>query len=204
MRPLVSFQLSFPVLELIEEEAVAVPVSSLKTRDLLWALSIFGVDTSCWGVGENKSATDLLQELIDEESSLRIDQKGLQRWVSVVTAVIRNNLGLTLVEDFILLKNGQRRARTNKLPGGKIKSGELPRQALLRELAEELKLDRKQYSYGLVSQRFERRPSKSYPSLHSVYEIYEFRVDLAADVEIKEGYAVKAKEGELHFAWKRM
>lgn len=146
-------------------------------------LTSFGVDLTLWGKGNAKTVVDLTQEIVDGECYLRIDDKGIARMVNIVKMYINdlNRLGWHLVEQSQILPDGRTRIR-NQDPSGKIRQGESPEKALLREMKEELRLNEGEFTFLALSPENEQRPSDSYPGLKCVYVVHGFQVILKPEV----------------------
>lgn len=146
-------------------------------------LTSFGVDLNLWGKEKAKTVRDLTQEIMDGECYLQIDDEGLARMVNIVKMYISdlNRPGWHLVEQSQILPDDQIRIR-NQDPSGKIRQGESPEMALLREMKEGLSLNEGEFTFSALSPKKEQRPSDSYPGLKCVYVVYGFQVILKPGV----------------------
>lgn len=141
-------------------------------------LSDFGVPTSLWGLGEAKKTQDLVKEISEGESYLRIDADGVFRIVEIVKMFLYPPPHHP-ARDCLLMEVGQyfpdgRYRERNQHPAGKVKRGESPKDAFLREAKEELKLDAF-FEILALPVLSESRPSKSYPGLPCLYIVHGFR-----------------------------
>jgi ADP-ribose pyrophosphatase YjhB (NUDIX family) len=153
-----------------------------------------------WGQGGNKSLTDLIKEIMRRESYLRIDNRGISRIVRMVKMrIIRD--GQLLIEDRQIFPDGCER-KVSRIPGGKISSHELPQEALIREMREELYCEKQQFRFSTKGVQLQEKQSISYPSLLTVYEMHTFDVVLDPQVVIPDNFQTKDENGtHLFFKW---
>lgn len=150
-------------------------------------LKNFGVETLQWGKGEAKTVADFFQELVRGESYLRIDGEGIFRVTEIVKMFISKNLA---PDDGLLLEWGQYlpddRYRERQIhPAGKMKRGESPEEALLREAKEELGISRHDLcELSRLPLKVESRAARSYPGLECLYLIHGFKMVVVSGAEI--------------------
>ncbi len=177
----------------------------LTTGKLIRILQIFGVPVENWGTGEAKRVRDLYKEINEGESHLRIDHTGITRVVEIVKMHFRSpqpGEEVILKEVFQILPDGRRKNR-NQEPGGKIKSGETPDEALKREIWEEVRLEPEDFNHTVLPTRRELRPSKSYPGITCAYIIHPFKIvpNIGTHV-LRPQFETTEDDGTiLHFEW---
>lgn len=169
-------------------------------------LSQSGVDLSQWGKGEACTVEQFLDELGAEESVLRFYADGsIARVLRVVKLIITDPEKGTLLEDYQILPDGRRKDRQHT-PGGKIGNHETPREAVVREMDEELNLKSFDYLFKMERPHIEEKPSRSHPTLRSIYEMHPAYITtyLHDDAKIEDGYNTIDKEDgktRLFFRW---
>jgi 8-oxo-dGTP pyrophosphatase MutT (NUDIX family) len=167
-------------------------------------LSTLDVPVTSWLSGKTKTVDDLAAEILAGESFLRIDARGVRRVVAVAVADFRDSRSQQLLEVEQVFPNGRRRER-NELPGGRIKSGKTPEEAICAEIEQELHLPASTYKLAAepVFQEQEREGgSSSFPGLWSVYQKYIFRARLLID--LPDPYIVTETEEGIQqvFSWR--
>lgn len=188
-------------------------MTELTLRTLLCQV---GIPLTSWG-GKNKDVPQLFKELTDGECDLRIrldtttGTLGLVRVTNIVKMEIvdaDNSRRGNLLECFQTLPNGQIRDRKRKMPSGKIKTGELPKTVLGRELEEELELEPSDwYITGQPEVYEESNESPSYPGLNSVYVIHRFQISISMDSPaLMDKFSIlDPSDGSiLHFEWEHL
>lgn len=158
-----------------------------------------GVDLSPWGKGEAKTLAEFFEEFQRGECTIVIDPVlGFTRVLSIVRMLIHHPSKGWVVEKYHILPDGRRRER-NKAPAGKMRFGEQPQDALVRELKEELALTndekRTSYTWGFEETRDEEKASKSYPGIRSVYRVNDFLVLIDFAAAIPEGFTTREVVG---------
>lgn len=170
-------------------------------------ITLHGLEFMLWAhrAPEDISAIrQLLNELSLGESFLRIDESGnIFRVLRIVKLIINDQEKGTLLEDYHITADGRRKDR-QRSPSGKIGNHEDPEEAVVREMLEELHLEKKSYAFVMGNPYTEERRSESYPAVRSIYEIHPAQITLAADVKIEDGHATIDKEDgkkRLFFKW---
>lgn len=168
-------------------------------------LEMFGVPVETWGKGEAKDIGDFYKEIVAGESYLHINNQGIARVVEIVEMHFKSPQPwkkVILKEVFQILPDGRKRER-NLEPAGKVKAGETPTEALIREVFEEVKLKSDHFGYRLLSPRVEVRQSKSYPGITCKYIIYPFEIvpDIGTHVLQREFEITEENGTVLHFEW---
>lgn len=179
----------------------------LLNEDLLKKiLSGFGINTVSWGKGRAKTAAHLLNEIQEGECYLKISDSGISRMVEVIPMFIhdpsRPERGC-LLEWSQTLPDGRIRQR-KQTPCGKIKKGETPREALIREIKEELNLDQDGFLFSAMPTKLWTKQSGSYPGLPCLYIMHGFDVVLNQNSPaLQDSFTVKTGEdGSSHlFRW---
>ncbi len=173
-------------------------------EELRSVLEKTGIDYSWWPRASQKSTDNLLVELNAGESILIEEAGHLCRMTSVVTMFIEDSAKGLLLEDYQILKSGERRD-IGRPPGGKMLTGELPIDRVHKEMLQELKLTKVDYdcvAFDDLPVTEETIESPSYPSLPSVYQVYRFQLRLKPWVIIEDGYSVIDTDGKkLFFRW---
>ena len=144
------------------------PMFSNKDQLALWLVSK-GVNLSQWGSEGRKTIDHLWIEITSGEADIQNDPP--LRVIKVVQIIIRNGTKI-LVEARQVRDEGAYRYRGFP-PSEKIKRDEMPVEAALRGIEEELGIDRSQViSLHLLPEVTEEmRESRSYPGLYTKYII---------------------------------
>lgn len=177
----------------------------LTEAKLAGILAIFCVPTENWGTGKAKRVGDLLAEINTGESCLRLDRGGIMRVTEIVKIHFLDpsnfNRG-TLKELFHVFPDGRKRERNQEL-SGKIKTGETPNEALLREVWEEFGLRENDLKSRQLSSKTEFEESRSYPGLPCCYIIHLFEVTLhTGSILLPDEFETRESDGTvLHFKW---
>lgn len=130
-----------------------------------------GIDLTFWGRGDAKRVADLWLEYRNGESSF-FDEPPF-RLIEVVQINIRRG-DLILLELEQEFSDGRRRVRSRP-PAEKLKQGESPREAAIRCLQEELRLEESEVRLeGEEAAAEEIIISTSYPGLPTHYKLYTF------------------------------
>jgi hypothetical protein len=167
-----------------------------------------GVNIDSWGKGEAKSLGDLQKEIDEGESVLINEDEKLLRKVTVCTANVYylspDHKKYRLKEGRQVFKDGRERRRA--LPqgvSGKMKAYEDPRNAMAREIKEELGLEG-EVSLVDIGSDIKTINSPSYPGLQSQYLHYYFD-SILTDQQFKfEGY-IEEQDGLMtYFNWEEV
>ena len=165
-------------------------------------LNMLGVSVDLWGKGEYKGLDDLLEEIEQGESFLKIDGNGIARTVEIVKLFVCDEdhpeRG-SLFELKQILPDGRVRERM-QCPSEKIKSGETPKAAAIRGVKEELHISFTGYRLFGTPLTIENTVSKSYPNLPCSYVIHNFKVILNhGSPALRERFTIAEGNGTTNF-----
>lgn len=165
-----------------------------------------GIDTSKWGIGNAKTLEHLLKEIQEGESVLNKNENGeYLREVVVADSEIYYNSPdgkvYRLKEEKQVFKDGRERRRNlNGSVSEKMKSGEVPFDAILRGVREELGITG---NIELMDNGVEDivLDSPSYPGLKMRKVVYKFKINLTSEQFNPEGYIEKQEDKDTYFVW---
>lgn len=184
-------------------ENVIVPGEYL---DFIAMLKDHGVDTDLYGTGTYKTLGHLFQEMKEGETELTSENGSLVRRVQFVGARIlykKDGAWLRLFEEKQIFKDGRERRRTN-MPysaAEKFKSGEDPKEVIVRGMKEELNIDISADQFTFYN-RNEISENSDYPGIKSYHIGYEFLVVLDESQYLEEGYIERQKDKDVYFVWR--
>lgn len=179
----------------------------------------YNIDWSSWGrTGTTKTLRALYKELKRGESVLYEDlDKKLKRAVEkiVIDVIYRDIDGnqFRLYEEFLEKEGWLKRGGEGRLKRGvqeKALPGETPYASAFRGLKEEMKIKRKKLTKvdidGLIylSSSFERRESRGFPRLKTVYNFHDFIFELPERFFKPEGYIVKESGFKTRLVWEKI
>lgn len=170
-----------------------------------------GIDTTNWGKGEAKKISDLLAEIEKGETTLTTSEAGeLLRTLNAIA--INVHYTDTLGQEFILREDRQefddgrpprRRTYLDGSVAGKIKQGEDPLSAAIREFSEETGIKDK-VSIVLEAEKSRISSSQSYPGLNTQYNLFLFSTYLTGEQFKHEGYQETDNGLTTFFVWDKV
>jgi hypothetical protein len=184
-------------------ESIVVPSEYI---DFLNMLKDHGIDTDLYGTGTYKTVGHLYQEMKEGETVLTEENGGLVRRVEFVGARIlykKNGEWLRLFEEKQIFKDGRERRRTN-MPysaAEKFKTGEDPKEVIVRGMKEELGLSISESQFSFYNRK-EISEDSDYPGIKSFHIGYEFLVVLDDTQYLEEGYIERQKDKDVYFVWR--
>jgi hypothetical protein len=184
-------------------ENVIVPGEYL---DFITMLKDHGVDTDLYGTGTYKTLGHLFQEMKEGETELKSENGSLVRRVQFVGARIlykKDGTWLRLFEEKQIFKDGRERRRTN-MPysaAEKFKTGEDPKEVIVRGMKEELNIDITIDQFTFYN-RNEISENSDYPGIKSFHIGYEFLVVLNDEQYNEDGYIERQKDKDVYFKWR--
>jgi len=167
-----------------------------------------GIDTELYGTGTFKTIGHLYQEIHEGETELTDEDGQLVRRVQFVGARIlykKDGEWLRLYEEKQIFKDGRERRRTN-MPysaAEKFKSGEDPKEVIVRGMKEELKLDITKDQFAFYNKK-EIENNDDYPGIKSFHIGYEFLVVLNDEQYNPDGYIERQSDKDVYFTWRLM
>ena len=176
--------------------------------DFVQMLKDKGIDTELYGTGTFKTIGHLYQEIREGETELTEEDSQLMRKVEFVGARIiykKNDKWLRLYEEKQIFKDGRERRRTN-MPysaAEKFKSGEDPKEVIVRGMKEELDLDITKDQFTFYNKK-EIENNDDYPGIKSFHIGHEFLVVLNDDQYNPDGYIERQSDKDVYFTWRLM
>ena len=168
-----------------------------------------GISTTDWGKGTAKTLLHLVKEMEDGETFLEKSAAGqLLRYVVVAAADIYYDSPsgecYRLKEDRQIFKDGRERKRNlGRAVSEKIKLAEIPAEAVIRGIQEELGIAGaiNWVEEGTTEETID---SPSYPGLTSRYVSHQFRVQLNDEQFKPEGYMESQANMTTYFLWEKL
>jgi len=176
--------------------------------DFVQMLKDKGIDTELYGTGTFKTIGHLYQEIHEGETELTDKDGQLIRKVEFVGARIiykKYDKWLRLYEEKQIFKDGRERRRTN-MPysaAEKFKSGEDPKEVIVRGVKEELDLDITKDQFTFYNKK-EIENNDDYPGIKSFHIGHEFLVVLNDDQYNPDGYIERQSDKDVYFTWRLM
>lgn len=170
-----------------------------------------GVPLDEWGKGEAKELEDLIGEVVEGTINLSFDNEK-QKWIRVVKPVevhvfyeFPEGDVYFLREDRQVFKDGRERRRNHFWIGEKMEKEEIPFEASVRAIKEELGLT-PPFASGPrhFGDKRIRRESKSFPGLISRHSVSCFEVCLTQEQFNPEGYVEEQEDKTTFFVWEEM
>jgi len=174
--------------------------------DFVQMLKDHGIDTELYGTGTFKTIGHLYHEMEEGETELTDENGQLVRRVQFVGARIiykKNGEWWRLFEEKQIFKDGRERRRKN-MPysaAEKFKSGEDPKEVIVRGMKEELNLDITKDQFAFYNKK-EIENNDDYPGVKSYHIGHEFLVVLNDDQFKKEGYIERQADKDVYFTWR--
>lgn len=184
-------------------ESVIIPQEYI---DFLGMLKKMGVPTELYGTGKYKTVGHLWQEIKEGETVLEVDGDQLIRRVQFVGVRIlykKDGQWIRLYEDRQVFKDGRVRRRVN-MPysaAEKFKSGEDPKEVIVRGIEEELKIKISESQFAFYN-KIEFENNDDYPGIRSFHAGHEYLVILNDEQFKEEGYVESQIDKDVYFIWK--
>lgn len=174
--------------------------------DFVQMLKDHGINTELYGTGTFKTIGHLYHEIEEGETELTDEEGQLVRRVQFVGARIlhkKDGKWWRLYEEKQIFKDGRERRRAN-MPysaAEKFKSGEDPKEVIVRGMKEELNLDITKDQFAFYNKK-EIENNDDYPGIKSFHIGYEFLVVLNDDQFLESGYIEKQADKDVYFTWR--
>ena len=183
-------------------------MKKLTIEALITQLKSNGIDLTKWGKGEAKTVEDLFREIESGETELTRDVKGklIRKILGVGADVYYTNGEKTfrLKEQKQVFADGRERKRDfGRAVSGKIKFGETARDAIIREIEEELGI-KNNYPMEELETLIDTQPSQSYPGLSSFFMVDVFKINLTRNQFKPEGYVEEENGLTTYFIWEEI
>ena len=173
-------------------------------KDLENMLQKFGISTNGW----QKNTEALFKEIEEADCYLEVENNKLIRKVDVarVRCFYENEIGekFQLKEDKQVFSDGRERVRKWECVSEKKHANEEPEHAALRALEEELQIPSTNI-HVIPDQDMhttETKDSSTYKGLTSVYNFYNFSVQIPKD-QYRSTYEEVQPDKTTHFSWKK-
>lgn len=184
-------------------ESIDIPTDYIDFRDYL---ASHGVPVEVYGTKGFKTVGHLYKEVEEVETVLTEEEGSLVRRVEFVGArvIYRAPEGtLRLYEAKQVFKDGRTRVREN-MPysaAEKFKTGEDPKEVLIRGMEEELGLQVDPSQFAFYNRK-EVENNDDYPGIRSFHVGHEFVVNLRDDQFVAEGYVERQSDKDVYFEWR--
>ena len=174
--------------------------------DFVQMLKDHDINTELYGTGTFKTIGHLYHEIEEGETELTDEGGQLVRKVQFVGARIlhkKDGKWWRLYEEKQIFKDGRERRRAN-MPysaAEKFKSGEDPKEVIVRGMKEELNLDITKDQFAFYNKK-EIENNDDYPGIKSFHIGYEFLVVLNDDQFLERGYIERQADKDVYFTWR--
>ena len=174
--------------------------------DFVQMLKDHDINTELYGTGTFKTIGHLYHEIEEGETELTDEGGQLVRKVQFVGARIlhkKDGKWWRLYEEKQIFKDGRERRRAN-MPysaAEKFKSGEDPKEVIVRGMKEELNLDITKDQFAFYNKK-EIENNDDYPGIKSFHIGYEFLVVLNDDQFLESGYIERQADKDVYFTWR--
>jgi hypothetical protein len=174
--------------------------------DFVQMLKDHGINTELYGTGTFKTIGHLYHEIEEGETELTDEEGQLVRRVQFVGARIlhkKDGKWWRLYEEKQIFKDGRERRRAN-MPysaAEKFKSGEDPKEVIVRGMKEELNLDITKDQFAFYNKK-EIENNDDYPGIKSFHIGYEFLVVLNDSQFLESGYIERQADKDVYFTWR--
>ena len=174
--------------------------------DFVQMLKDHGINTELYGTETFKTIGHLYHEIEEGETELTDEEGKLVRRVQFVGARIlhkKDGKWWRLYEEKQIFKDGRERRRAN-MPysaAEKFKSGEDPKEVIVRGMKEELNLDITKDQFAFYNKK-EIENNDDYPGIKSFHIGYEFLVVLNDDQFLESGYIERQADKDVYFTWR--
>lgn len=174
--------------------------------DFVQMLKDHGINTELYGTGTFKTIGHLYQEIHEGETELTEEGGQLIRKVQFVGARIlykKDGEWIRLYEEKQIFRDGRERRRTN-MPysaAEKFKTGEDPKEVIVRGMKEELNLEISTNQFTFYN-KVKMGEDGDYPGINSFHTGYEFLVILNDEQYTPEGYIERQKDKDVYFTWR--
>ena len=174
--------------------------------DFVQMLKDHDINTELYGTGTFKTIGHLYHEIEEGETELTDEEGQLVRKVQFVGARIlhkKDGKWWRLYEEKQIFKDGRERRRAN-MPysaAEKFKSGEDPKEVIVRGMKEELNLDITKDQFAFYNKK-EIENNDDYPGIKSFHIGYEFLVVLNDDQFLESGYIERQSDKDVYFTWR--
>jgi len=174
--------------------------------DFVQMLKDHDINTELYGTGTFKTIGHLYHEIEEGETELTDEGGQLVRRVQFVGARIlhkKDGKWWRLYEEKQIFKDGRERRRAN-MPysaAEKFKSGEDPKEVIVRGMKEELNLDITKDQFAFYNKK-EIENNDDYPGIKSFHIGYEFLVVLNDSQFLERGYIERQVDKDVYFTWR--
>ena len=174
--------------------------------DFVQMLKDHDINTELYGTGTFKTIGHLYHEIEEGETELTDEGGQLVRKVQFVGARIlhkKDGKWWRLYEEKQIFKDGRERRRAN-MPysaAEKFKSGEDPKEVIVRGMKEELNLDITKDQFAFYNKK-EIENNDDYPGIKSFHIGYEFLVVLNNSQFLERGYIERQVDKDVYFTWR--
>ena len=187
-------------------EEFSQPIPTQDYMEFVDMLKEYDVPIEEYGTGTYKTIGHLFAEIGEGETDLKEENGKLVRRVSFVGARVlykKDGKWLRLYEDKQVFKDGRvrRRAHMPYSAAEKFKTGEDPKEVIVRGVKEELGLDITKDQFTFYNKK-EVENNDDYPGITSYHTGHEFLVIINEDQYDPEGYIERQSDKDVIFIWK--